>query len=310
MAAFQRKSKISTRTNGRKKQKADSKDNEEQQKSRHPGVGSDFSQGTFERHAEHLSDARMAHPANAAERSSFVQQIQRDYGNTYVQRLVDHVSQQKAETIQRVAMPGSEPFLRIVQSAGELVYHFNSLKIHPKTMCNDSLSIIGSLATMVKDKNEIEFSARLSQAMINYLHNTDHDKAMGTLQGLSGIVQEALSDLASSGNSKAKDIAGWLPKSVNKIPISPAVATSLTWPKPAQEVVAPQQQDSSSTDDDPIYSNDNGVAIPVQDQEEDLYNNVSPEEEEDLYNNVTPEEEEDLYNNLEAEEEEDLYNNV
>ena len=46
----------------------------------------------FERHASLLGDHRMSHPANAGRRADIVMQIQRDYGNSYVQRLVDHIS--------------------------------------------------------------------------------------------------------------------------------------------------------------------------------------------------------------------------
>ena len=76
----------------------------EMEEIRHPReghLGSDFGQGTFEHHAAILGDSRLSSPANAAQRASLVLQLQRDYGNQYVQRLVDHVSKTKAETVQR-----------------------------------------------------------------------------------------------------------------------------------------------------------------------------------------------------------------
>ncbi|MCH8063944.1 MAG: hypothetical protein IH861_15735, partial [Chloroflexi bacterium] len=69
----------------------------------HPGeslLGSDFSQATFERHAALLGDNRMARPMHARQRAMVVQQLQRDYGNHYVQRLVDHIARGQAEGVQ------------------------------------------------------------------------------------------------------------------------------------------------------------------------------------------------------------------
>ena len=54
-------------------------------------LGGDFSQSIFERHAGLMGDGRLSHPANARQRALIVQQLQRDYGNQYVQRLVEHV---------------------------------------------------------------------------------------------------------------------------------------------------------------------------------------------------------------------------
>ena len=63
-------------------------------------LGSDFSERTFERHAELLGDSRMSHRMYAQQRTAFVMQLQRDYGNRYVQRLVNHISQKRAEAVQ------------------------------------------------------------------------------------------------------------------------------------------------------------------------------------------------------------------
>ena len=63
-------------------------------------LGGDFSQATFERHAEVLGDGRMSHSANVFPRAEIVQQLQRTYGNQYVQRLVDHVSRKRTERVQ------------------------------------------------------------------------------------------------------------------------------------------------------------------------------------------------------------------
>ncbi len=63
-------------------------------------LGGDFSQATFERHAEVLGDGRMSHSSNVSQRAEIVQQLQRTYGNQYVQRLVDHVSRKRIEGVQ------------------------------------------------------------------------------------------------------------------------------------------------------------------------------------------------------------------
>ena len=63
-------------------------------------LGDDFSESAFERHAALLGDSRMSHPMYAGERAGIVQQLQRDYGNRYVQRLVKHISRKRAEAVQ------------------------------------------------------------------------------------------------------------------------------------------------------------------------------------------------------------------
>jgi hypothetical protein len=60
-------------------------------------LGSDFSQETFERHAELLGDSRLSSPANAVVRMQIAQKLQRDYGNQYVQRLVKHNTRASAD---------------------------------------------------------------------------------------------------------------------------------------------------------------------------------------------------------------------
>lgn len=66
---------------------------------------SDFSQSAFERHAAMLGNSSLSQPMYARQRASFVQKLQRDYGNFYVQRLVDHVTRQRTETTQAKTKP-------------------------------------------------------------------------------------------------------------------------------------------------------------------------------------------------------------
>lgn len=63
-------------------------------------LGSDLSQTTFERHASLLGGRRMSQPAYARQRAVIAQQLQREYGNHYVQRLVEHISRKRAEAVQ------------------------------------------------------------------------------------------------------------------------------------------------------------------------------------------------------------------
>jgi hypothetical protein len=65
-----------------------------------PLPGGDFGQAAFERHAALLGDPRLARPMYAQRRATLVRQLQRDYGNHYVRRLVDHVSRKCAVSIQ------------------------------------------------------------------------------------------------------------------------------------------------------------------------------------------------------------------
>lgn len=55
----------------------------------------DLSQSTFEKHAAVLSESPMSQPQYARERADYVLRLQSDYGNKYVQRLVDHVNAQR-----------------------------------------------------------------------------------------------------------------------------------------------------------------------------------------------------------------------
>ena len=61
-------------------------------------LDSDFSQATFERHAALMGG--MSHSMYARQRANLAQQLQRDYGNRYVQRLVDHIQRKRAENLQ------------------------------------------------------------------------------------------------------------------------------------------------------------------------------------------------------------------
>ncbi len=63
-------------------------------------MGQGFSQDTFERHAGLLGDKRLARPANSMVRVQVIRQLQRDYGNQYVRRLVEHVSRQGSDDVQ------------------------------------------------------------------------------------------------------------------------------------------------------------------------------------------------------------------
>lgn len=60
-------------------------------------LGSDLDQAAFDRHATLLGDPRMSRPSSARQRSQLVLQLQRDYGNKYVQRLVDRVQSNRRQ---------------------------------------------------------------------------------------------------------------------------------------------------------------------------------------------------------------------
>ena len=60
----------------------------------------DFGEATFERHVSLLSDSRLSQPAYTQRRAMIVRQIQRDYGNQYVQRLVNRIQTQRAQGVQ------------------------------------------------------------------------------------------------------------------------------------------------------------------------------------------------------------------
>ena len=88
--------------------KANSSSTESAPESRTYGLGADYSQGTFEHHAALLNS--MSHPMYAQQRATIAGQLQRDYGNFYVQRPVDHIKVQRAKAAednnQKAQTPG------------------------------------------------------------------------------------------------------------------------------------------------------------------------------------------------------------
>ncbi|MCI0438688.1 MAG: hypothetical protein L0177_06100 [Chloroflexi bacterium] len=57
--------------------------------------GGDFSPRAFEQHADLLGDPRMSRPMYGSQRAAILRRLQRDYGNQYVQRLVEHITTQR-----------------------------------------------------------------------------------------------------------------------------------------------------------------------------------------------------------------------
>ena len=71
-----------------------------------PSLGTSFNESTFEYHAALLGDSRLSLPANASQRATIALQLQSDYGNRYVQRLVKHISPNRAEAVQADPLVG------------------------------------------------------------------------------------------------------------------------------------------------------------------------------------------------------------
>ena len=63
-------------------------------------MGNGLGRDTFESHAALLGDPRMSQRMYAQQRTAIVQRLQRDYGNRYVQRLVDHIQKKRTEGVQ------------------------------------------------------------------------------------------------------------------------------------------------------------------------------------------------------------------
>ena len=63
-------------------------------------LGSDYGQGSLERHAALLGDGRISHRMHTSQRAAIVMRLQRDYGNRYVQRLAKHISGMRAQAVQ------------------------------------------------------------------------------------------------------------------------------------------------------------------------------------------------------------------
>ena len=94
-------------TAGEKKAEGREKRSEERLSPVEAALGGDFDQGTFERHAAILGHSRMSQPAYARQRVEIMRELQRDYGNRYVQRLVDHIQTKRDEAVQARPAAGS-----------------------------------------------------------------------------------------------------------------------------------------------------------------------------------------------------------
>ena len=70
-------------------------------------MGSDFSQTTLECHAAVLGDSRMSRPMYRRQRTEYMLRLQRDYGNRYVQRLVDHIMRKRDEQ-EQIGLEGGD----------------------------------------------------------------------------------------------------------------------------------------------------------------------------------------------------------
>ena len=77
-----------------------------------PSLGREFSQATFESHAALLSDSQLFHPANARVKAQVVRKLQSDYGNQYVQRLVNHITAKREVQSKRIQRPEDEAVQR------------------------------------------------------------------------------------------------------------------------------------------------------------------------------------------------------
>lgn len=85
---------------GRRDRPGDALDQDPQASHIQAELGSDVGQGAFQRHIALLGDSRLSQPAYARQRAALVERLQREYGNQYVQRLVDHISRMGAQAIQ------------------------------------------------------------------------------------------------------------------------------------------------------------------------------------------------------------------
>lgn len=270
----------------------------------------DFQDATFQRHAAILSDSRMAQPVQRQARAAFVEQLQRDYGNAYVQRLLSHVESSKAATVRRVgparggatAAADRQSFVRVLQNAGEVVYFFNDMGRHVKETAQGRLKLLEAQSRLVADPKDIAMSAQLANAIINYIEATDHNQAMSFLQKLLDLVNKGVATL----DKKDAASLNWIPKQVKKVEPTPDVLASLQKPAPQQAAPAPAQQAQGGEEsEESPYNNLYGVETPVETEEESPYNN--------LYGVETPVETEGespygVPIPIEAEEEESPYN--
>jgi hypothetical protein len=231
-------------------------------------LGSDFSQDTFDRHAAPLGDSRMAQPMYSAQRAAIVRQLQREYGNIYVQRLVNRIKGsplpvgeglggegigQRSEpgVVQRADGGGSrESFARILQIAGQVVFHFNQSKLHQKLECSKALKLIAGLGTMIDDAKDKTVAAQLSNSLISYLNAGEHNAAMAHLQKVAALVNQSIPTLS---KEDIKSLQSWMPKTVAQVPLTTALFQSLT--PPAQAAAAPAQPAAAAEGEEEINYN-------------------------------------------------------
>ena len=70
-------------------------------------LGRDYGQATFERHAALLGDPHLTGPRYANQRADIAKQLQKDYGNRYVQRVISRISERRTEADQTDSSVGS-----------------------------------------------------------------------------------------------------------------------------------------------------------------------------------------------------------
>jgi hypothetical protein len=65
----------------------------------YPALDSEIDQVEFERHAALIGEVRTVGLPDTLHRAMVVRRLQRDYGNSYVQRLLEHLSRQPVSAV-------------------------------------------------------------------------------------------------------------------------------------------------------------------------------------------------------------------
>ena len=172
-----------------------------------PGLLGDSAMGLpIEKHAALLSDDRFSHSANAEQMTRMVTELQQNYGNAYVKRVIDRIQAKRDEQISDKEVPGDiaqridsqkgsgqslEPEARSMMEAA-FGHTFSEVKVHSSDEASKLSTELGAKAfTTGKDiffgEGAYEPSSKAGKRLIAHelIHTIQQEHAVNTARPLS-----------------------------------------------------------------------------------------------------------------------------
>ena len=167
-------------------------------------VLNDWSRSSFERQSALLGDARMSHPANAGLKSETVRSIQRAYGNKYVQRLVESVTERRNGLVQTklTVGPAGDKYEQEADSvAGQVVKSLTADKPSPVQKQEDEVG----QAKLQRQEEEEMIMPKLQRQEEDELQTAPDEGRIGLEGGSLDQGTESLIEGARSGGNPLPD---------------------------------------------------------------------------------------------------------